>query len=445
MGALANPGLALRGLDGSRSAALLEGDSTTAARVAQRASSYFPTPRNPRRYAPRVSADVAARAEPLAIARTGDKVGGHGRAALGALIGAGVGIGAVILSGVTIGAAGIATVFSGGLGAPLMIGAVLGATAMVTGGLAVGARIGKKFGSAPCSECQAGSGALGPGRPVFVENQRVVRLGLDWCGHGAKPKLKSGCRDVYVNGRPLGRVSDAFECGGKILTGAQRTLAAGATTGDATDPEDASIDTIGLLATGIGLLSSAIMVGPLLATRGLAGSLATMTPKLLVSIGLGRTMHTVGRAIDAERGTPGVFEPALEYLASIASGFINVGKIASSVGKLGAGLGSKLRAPGVYDEVLDASDPRGANAKWLNPAPRLRGPREEPPPQTEPAKPPEPPGRPSGSSGFSAKATHAFEEPSGGCTTCSKTSEPAGGAHTAAMAQAGGFRSLPAP
>ena len=69
--------------------------------------------------------------------------------------------------------------------------------------------------------------ATGGSPNVFVNGRRLMRVGDAYVPHGCpccpQPthprKLAAGSASVFINGRPAGRVGDAIDCGGQAQTG----------------------------------------------------------------------------------------------------------------------------------------------------------------------------------------------------------------------------------
>lgn len=87
----------------------------------------------------------------------------------------------------------------------------------------------------PCARINdlcTGHGPCYPGRPavagspdVFVNGRNVHRVGDAWAAHGC-PKnpthgsiLAAGSSTVFANGLPIGRIGDPVACGSSVATG----------------------------------------------------------------------------------------------------------------------------------------------------------------------------------------------------------------------------------
>lgn len=125
------------------------------------------------------------------------------------------------LAGIVVGLVAAAfTIFTFGTGA-LVIGAAIatvGATGI--GGALMGESLGATHDGDPCSAIKSGS------PNVIVEGKSAARAGQDTVGHDAK-LVASGSRKVLVNNAPFGRLSDAIQCGGKIVAACRKTIVGG--------------------------------------------------------------------------------------------------------------------------------------------------------------------------------------------------------------------------
>ena len=85
----------------------------------------------------------------------------------------------------------------------------------------------------PHSPCAPGKCGMGS-ENVIIEGKRAYRVGDKTFPHdipqGSPPScvphttpLAQGASNVYVNGRPAGRVNDSHSCGVKVTSGASKT------------------------------------------------------------------------------------------------------------------------------------------------------------------------------------------------------------------------------
>ena len=73
-----------------------------------------------------------------------------------------------------------------------------------------------------------GSTAIQSSKNVFCNGLGVHLQGQKWTGHGrgkhSHPISRKGSPTVFVNGKPLMRVSDPISCGHKVATGSPNTF-----------------------------------------------------------------------------------------------------------------------------------------------------------------------------------------------------------------------------
>jgi uncharacterized Zn-binding protein involved in type VI secretion len=86
----------------------------------------------------------------------------------------------------------------------------------------------------PCGPGQCSSGS----RDVIINGLQAFRLHDSSTPHGIPrgsppscvphvTKLSNGSPDVYVNGKPLGRIRDAFSCGIRVASGSNNVIVNG--------------------------------------------------------------------------------------------------------------------------------------------------------------------------------------------------------------------------
>lgn len=304
-----------------------------------------------------VSAAASASGPPRLAARKTDATGGHGKTVLGAFIGGLIGavVGAVIVAGAI--AAVVATGGAALLVAATVAGALLGAVSVTAGGVAAGARVGKTFPGSPCGKGKTGSGETGAGSPVFIESQPAARLEFDKGDHGGKAKVKSGCAVVYVNGKPLARIDDKLDCGGKFVASSQRTYVSPATVTSASEAGDSIEDVATKIATVAGLAGAALAMGPLIAGIGLVGAVATVGAGFVLGAAGESGGAWVGRKIDAANNTEGRWENILGPVGGFAGGMLNPIKVGPALGRAGT-LGEKnLPRLGGQSDIIAPGDP----------------------------------------------------------------------------------------
>ncbi len=183
---------------------------------------------------------------------------------------AGLIAGAVL--GALIGAAAIATG-----------GAALVAVAAVAGGAAAGAGIGEVLGSLSFMPMTV-TGAIASGsQNVTVNSLPAARAHLDSAPCAGMPPLMlpshgpmilaQGSMTVSINDMPAARVGDMLTCSAKIYKGSQNVIIGGSpATTDKISPEIPEWLNYAIL--GVGLAAACVIVGPVVATFGLVGSLA---------------------------------------------------------------------------------------------------------------------------------------------------------------------------
>ncbi|MEN3793411.1 PAAR domain-containing protein [Fulvimarina sp. MAC3] len=79
------------------------------------------------------------------------------------------------------------------------------------------------------------SNATGGSPDVFVNKLAVMRVGDSYAPHACAPcpqpphprALAEGSSTVFVNGRPIGRIGDAIDCGGSAASGSGDVFAGG--------------------------------------------------------------------------------------------------------------------------------------------------------------------------------------------------------------------------
>ncbi|NUP07520.1 MAG: methyltransferase domain-containing protein [Polyangiaceae bacterium] len=156
-------------------------------------------------------------------ARRGDEVG-HTMAAAWMKIGLCVGAALVVVAGaaVVVATGGVAAVVAGATVGTTMVAAG-GATAAVAGGGLLGLHLGEAENDGPsCSVIETGS------EDTFIEGKEASRAGLDTVGHD-DDVVASGSSTVFVNRRPLARIEEKCQCGGRLIRTSARTLIGGDT------------------------------------------------------------------------------------------------------------------------------------------------------------------------------------------------------------------------
>lgn len=347
-----------------------------------------------------VSAPAAAPTASRLASRKTDAVGRHGKVVAGAILGGAIAsvIGLAIFGAVVVATAGLAAP----LMIPLVVGAGLGAIGLAARGVSVGAKVGATFPMSPCSKCTSGSGDVGRGSPVMIEGQPVARLGVDRNGHGKTSKPKQGCKTVYVNGKPLARLDDSLDCGGKFVSSAQRTWVDPKTVTVASEGSSSEetivkwADTIADTANG---LAAAISIGPLLYVVGPVVVATAIASGYVLGTAGGAGGRAAGKAIDERNHTPGRWENVGDF-AGTTAGMLAGGYLGKpggkAIGDMGRKLFGRVKPPSVdvlapgdpgYDAISNAPDiahpalpaprPAPGGGSGVNSAPQLAAPQPQ--------------------------------------------------------------------
>lgn len=181
----------------------------------------------------------------------------HSSALAGFLVGAVLGIAAGALIVATGGAAGII------------------AAAVIGSSMAAGAGIGEVIGSLSCFNTV--TGGVATGSPNTYTNDRAsTRATLDivLCSHGHDGKrVAQGSGTVFINDQPASRKGDKIECAGKLVECSGDVFIGGPTV-TTLDIASEVPKWLRWTVMGIGILSSIVLVGPLMTAIGIGASMA---------------------------------------------------------------------------------------------------------------------------------------------------------------------------